>query len=91
MVEALSIATSLVGVELHRADAGAHLAFLGAIITDLNATVTIRKVSALRSNPGRKRTHRTERAPSARSIDESQHHCYSSTLFVIRWYMRESK
>ena len=41
MVEALSIATSLVGVELHRADAGAHLTFLSAIITDLNATVTI--------------------------------------------------
>ena len=47
MVEALSIATSLVGVELHRANAGAHLTFLSAIITDLNATVTIRKMSVL--------------------------------------------
>lgn len=51
MVEALSIATSLVGVELHRANAGAHLTFLSAIITDLNAPVTIRKVSAFRCHP----------------------------------------
>ena len=51
MVEALSIATSLVGVELHRANAGAHLTFLSAIITDLNATVTIRKMSAFRCHP----------------------------------------
>lgn len=51
MVEALSIATSLVGVELHRANAGAHLTFLSAIITDLNSTVTIRNVPAFRCHP----------------------------------------
>ena len=66
------LAAGIVGPELHRTDAGAHLALHHALAADVDVGEWLGQWGFLWSDPTRDGPHGTERTPGARGVDERE-------------------